>query len=160
LKNSNYSPYTEIPSLLPNGAGLQRNAADGLFTRPSKLGFSEKKGEKEIEKRIQCVRIIRNWRQRLSRNSFDNWVDRYLNHLVVEKGLSRNTIEAYASDLQGFSSFLGERDGSKPQLVTPEKVINYFKTLRTRGRSPRSYAPGRGRGRESSASPADAEGHA
>jgi integrase/recombinase XerD len=76
----------------------------------------------------------------LSRNSFDNWVDRYLNHLVVEKGLSRNTIEAYAGDLQGFSYFLGEKDGSKPQLVTPEKVINYFKILRTQGRSPRSLA--------------------
>jgi integrase/recombinase XerD len=84
--------------------------------------------------------MIRDWRRGLIRISFDAWVDRYLNHLVVEKGLSRNTIEAYAGDLRGFSIFLGEKKGFQPEMVSPEKVIRYFKNLRTQGRSPRSLA--------------------
>ena len=76
----------------------------------------------------------------MKRNSFDAWIDRYLHHLVVEKGLSRNTIEAYASDLQGFSAFLGDKPDSDPRIISPERAISYFKTLRTQGLSPRSLA--------------------
>jgi len=32
-------------------------------------------------------------------DNFDQWLDRFLHHLAVEKGLSRNTLEAYARDL-------------------------------------------------------------
>ena len=37
---------------------------------------------------------------------FDHWLDRFLHYLAVEKGLSRNTLEAYARDLQGYLVFL------------------------------------------------------
>jgi integrase/recombinase XerD len=74
----------------------------------------------------------------LSANGFDDWFDRYLQHLIVEKGLSRNTIEAYARDLRGFSIFLEKNGGSDPLTVSPEKIIMYFKSLREEKLSPRS----------------------
>jgi tyrosine recombinase XerD len=38
-------------------------------------------------------------------------MDRYLEHLLVEKGLSENTLKAYATDLRDFATFLRERSG-------------------------------------------------
>ncbi len=40
----------------------------------------------------------------------DLLLDRYLNYLAVEKGLSRNTLESYARDLRKYFSFLKDRD--------------------------------------------------
>ena len=34
-------------------------------------------------------------------------VDSFLNHLVVEKGFSRNTLDAYRNDLYQFTEYLG-----------------------------------------------------
>ena len=39
----------------------------------------------------------------------DQWVDRFLQHLIVEKGLSRNSLEAYGRDLRGYVEFLAGR---------------------------------------------------
>ena len=39
----------------------------------------------------------------------DALVERYLNHLRVEGGLARNTIEAYRRDLAKFQRYLSER---------------------------------------------------
>lgn len=36
-------------------------------------------------------------------------IDDYLRHLAVERGLSNNTLSAYAVDLARLSTFLGER---------------------------------------------------
>jgi len=76
----------------------------------------------------------------LRENSFDAWVDRYLQYLVVEKGLSRNTIEAYARDLRDFSFFLEQRANSDPLSVSPDKIMLYFKMLREEKFSARSLA--------------------
>ena len=70
----------------------------------------------------------------------DDWIDRYLHYLIVEKGLSRNTIESYARDLHGFSSFLEEQTEFDPLTAPPDKIINYFKMLRSGRLSPRSLA--------------------
>jgi integrase/recombinase XerD len=76
----------------------------------------------------------------LNGKGFDDWIDRYLHHLIVEKGLSRNTIEAYARDLRGYSAFLQEHSGSDSLTVSSDKIIYYFKLLRTEKLSPRSLA--------------------
>jgi integrase/recombinase XerD len=76
----------------------------------------------------------------LNGKGFDDWIDRYLHHLIVEKGLSRNTIEAYARDLRGYSAFLQEHSGSDSLTVSSDKFIYYFKLLRTEKLSPRSLA--------------------
>jgi len=76
----------------------------------------------------------------LNAKGLDDWIDRYLHHLIVEKGLSRNTIEAYARDLRGYSAFLEGPAGSDPLTVSSDKIIYYFKLLRTEKLSPRSLA--------------------
>lgn len=45
--------------------------------------------------------------------SLDVAIDRFLSYLVVEKGLSKNTIEAYSRDLQSFQRFLKKVSGPK-----------------------------------------------
>ena len=43
--------------------------------------------------------------------AFDGALDDYIQHLRVERGLSRHTVEAYASDLQKLGAWLLERKG-------------------------------------------------
>ena len=60
----------------------------------------------------------------------DLLVERYLNHLRVEGGLSRNTIEAYRRDLRKFQQHL-IRDGIQPlQRLTSESLRGFLATLR------------------------------
>ncbi len=70
----------------------------------------------------------------------DLWMDRYLHHLAVEKGLSRNTLEAYARDLQGFAARVRGRGVFKVGGITAEHIRDYFQALRSKGLSPRSTA--------------------
>lgn len=70
----------------------------------------------------------------------DLWVDRYLHHLAVEKGLSQNTLEAYARDLQGYAAAILGRGISKMGEITADPTLNYFKALRSKGLSARSTA--------------------
>ncbi len=74
----------------------------------------------------------------MKQDSLNVWIDRYLHHLTVEKGLSRNTLESYARDLQGFLAYVSPENGSGPEKISPEKIILYFKKLRAGGLSPRS----------------------
>jgi integrase/recombinase XerD len=76
----------------------------------------------------------------LTVKGLDDWIDGYLNHLIVEKGLSRNTLEAYSRDLRGYADFLAEHLDSNPLVVTSDKIVLYFKFLRTDNLSPRSLA--------------------
>ncbi len=36
------------------------------------------------------------------------WIDAYLDHLRVERSLARNTLEAYARDLQALAAHVGD----------------------------------------------------
>ena len=73
-------------------------------------------------------------------DNIDHWIDRFLHHLAVEKGLSRNTLEAYARDLQGYVVFLAERKIFTLQDGSSEQIFAYFKFLRGKGLSARSTA--------------------
>ncbi len=70
----------------------------------------------------------------------DHWVDNFLHHQSVEKGVSRNTLEAYARDLQGYVHFLRERGIQTPQGSSAEEALGFFRHLRSRGLSARSQA--------------------
>ena len=70
-------------------------------------------------------------------------VDSFLNHLVVEKGFSRNTLEAYRNDLYQLVDFLGK--GSNPsgdwKAVRLDDLTAYFAELREkRGYQDRTMA--------------------
>ncbi|MCJ7833351.1 MAG: site-specific integrase, partial [Deltaproteobacteria bacterium] len=70
----------------------------------------------------------------------DILLDRFLHFLVVEKGLSQNTLEAYSRDLIQYFRFLeslGITDLSQTQSDT---LYEYLGTLRTRKLSSRTQA--------------------
>jgi integrase/recombinase XerD len=70
----------------------------------------------------------------------DITLDRFLNFLVVEKGLSLNTLEAYSRDLTQYFRFL-ESQGIRDILQTKtETLYEYLGTLKTRKLSGRSQA--------------------
>ncbi len=61
----------------------------------------------------------------------------YLNHLIVERGLSRNTISSYSRDLQRFLIDTGAEDFV---LVTPADVEQFIALSRSRGLAESSVA--------------------
>ena len=67
------------------------------------------------------------------------WADRFLEHLLVLKGLSENTLHAYRSDLSFFFAFLRERN---VEIADADELslLGYLTLLRRRGLSHRSVA--------------------
>jgi integrase/recombinase XerD len=59
-------------------------------------------------------------------------VERFLNYLTVEKGLSANTIEAYRRDIQKFSTFLQET-GHHIRSFKREDILSFISALRDSG---------------------------
>lgn len=68
----------------------------------------------------------------------DILLDNFLNYIAVEKGLSRNTLEAYNRDLIRYIDFL-EGKGFSPVKATPSQIVSFLSTLKERGLSVRSY---------------------
>src|SRR4030042_2865972 len=67
-------------------------------------------------------------------------LDRFLNFLVVEKGLSPNTLEAYSRDLIQYFRFL-ESQGIRDILQTQSDTLyEYLGTVRARKLSSRTQA--------------------
>jgi integrase/recombinase XerD len=60
----------------------------------------------------------------------DQLLDQFTNQLKVEKGLSRNTIEAYSHDLIGFFEFLTRR-GVSPTGVRQEDLVSFITEKRS-----------------------------
>jgi len=64
-------------------------------------------------------------------------VDEYLTHLLVERGLSKKSVEAYSHDLCRFFSWLTHED---PEKVTLHDLRDYMAWLRKKKLSARSVA--------------------
>jgi integrase/recombinase XerD len=54
----------------------------------------------------------------------------YLEHLVVERGLARNTIESYRRDLRRYESSLAGRGKARLGDITPSDVAEFLASLR------------------------------
>ncbi len=67
-------------------------------------------------------------------------LDRFLYFLVVEKGLSPNTLEAYSRDLIRYVQFLESKGISDFSQTYSETLYDYLGTLRTRKLSSRTQA--------------------
>lgn len=67
------------------------------------------------------------------------WVDRYLEHLLVSKGLSENSLAAYAADLESLLEFLHEK-ALPIERVAPQTLLLYLFHLRRKGLGSRSVA--------------------
>ncbi len=67
------------------------------------------------------------------------WVDDYLDHLKVERGLSANTLEAYAHDLAVFHAHI-EAQGKRLDTAGIEDIAGFLDALRSRSVGGRSQA--------------------
>src|SRR5512134_1094605 len=70
----------------------------------------------------------------------DESLQRYLDHLKVEKGLSKNTLAAYGTDLQSFLTFLKARKKASWASVTPQDLLEHTMKLSDRSLKARSLA--------------------
>ena len=69
----------------------------------------------------------------------DPRIDAFLDHLLVERGLSPNTVDGYARDLEAFRAFLGAR-GTDLGEVTGRDVLAFLRAQKARGLSGRTLA--------------------
>ncbi len=67
-------------------------------------------------------------------------MDQYQTFLVVEKGLSEKTIEAYSTDLMRFGLFLEKKKPIAVSDIDTGMILTYLIHLRDQGLSPRSRA--------------------
>ncbi|ANM28838.1 hypothetical protein ABI59_03285 [Acidobacteria bacterium Mor1] len=63
------------------------------------------------------------------------WFAQYLTYLIAERGLSRNTVDAYRRDLQTLGLHLGER---RLEEACRDDLLAVLRGMQIEGRSPRS----------------------
>lgn len=56
-------------------------------------------------------------------------IDHYLNYLKVEKGLSKNTISSYSTDLSQFSSLMSDIGISEAAKITKKHALKFIERL-------------------------------
>ncbi len=72
--------------------------------------------------------------------SLDVLVDQYLNYLLIEKGLSKNTIESYSSDLTRYLDFLKKKRIHAITDADATAILKHLIWLRNSGLGARSRA--------------------
>jgi len=73
-------------------------------------------------------------------SSLDVLVDQYLNYLLIEKGLSKNTIESYSSDLTKYLKFLKNKRIHNINNADAPAILKHLISLRNAGLGARSRA--------------------
>jgi integrase/recombinase XerD len=73
-------------------------------------------------------------------NSLDQLADQFINYLVVEKGLSKNTVVAYSRDLTLYLEFLRSDGIADIAAADTTLVLKHLVELRDAGLGPRSRA--------------------
>jgi len=73
-------------------------------------------------------------------SSLDVLVDQYLNYLLIEKGLSKNTIESYSSDLTTYLKFLKNKRIHNINNADAPAILKHLISLRNAGLGARSRA--------------------
>jgi integrase/recombinase XerD len=64
----------------------------------------------------------------------------FLNHLEVERGLARNTVDSYRRDLRKYASFLKDNAITGPGTVEPEMITRFLDGERAKGAAPSTLA--------------------
>jgi integrase/recombinase XerD len=75
-----------------------------------------------------------------TKESLSPHIDSFLSMVTVEKGLSKNTVEAYSRDLTRVAAYLIANGISAWDDVRPVELRSYLSSLRTKGLNPRSIA--------------------
>jgi integrase/recombinase XerD len=68
----------------------------------------------------------------------DRHVDNFINYLVVERGLSSNTVDSYSRDLRKFSDYLEERGINDLSEIDSVTIISFMLQLKEHGLSSRT----------------------
>jgi integrase/recombinase XerD len=68
----------------------------------------------------------------------DRYVDNFINYLIVERGLSSNTVESYSRDLRKFFDYLEEQRISDLAAIDSVTIISFMLQLRDHGLSSRT----------------------
>nr|WP_321257261.1 site-specific tyrosine recombinase XerD [uncultured Pseudodesulfovibrio sp.] len=76
---------------------------------------------------------------KLSKNVNHPWVDRYLEYVLIEKGLSENSLAGYAEDLHSLLAFLNDKSFLLKDL-SDKTLFLYLTYLRAKGLKSRSLA--------------------
>src|SRR5919106_2521349 len=77
---------------------------------------------------------------RQGKDSLSPSIDTFLSMVTVEKGLAKNTVEAYSRDLTGLVDFLAGRGILAWLDVDSSQIRSYLATLRRKGLAPRTVA--------------------
>lgn len=67
-------------------------------------------------------------------------LDLFIDHLLVEKGLSGNTVDAYSRDISSFIDYLFSSYKEEVENASGTHVLAFLKSRRDRGASPRTMA--------------------
>lgn len=70
----------------------------------------------------------------------NEFLDLFLNYLTVERGLARNTLDAYGHDLARYLDFLQQENVAGPDAITPTLILRFLAFLKDAGLSARSRA--------------------
>jgi integrase/recombinase XerD len=70
----------------------------------------------------------------------EQWLDQLLHYLIVEKGLSKNTIEAYSHGLSRFLNHLREKGVQEIQEVDKFHIRGFLLALKKKNLAPKSIA--------------------
>lgn len=71
----------------------------------------------------------------------NSYIDLFLSYLTVEKGLSKNTLEAYSHDICEYVDYLTSRESvHEPSGVNASHISGFLLQLTTSGLAPRSRA--------------------
>lgn len=70
----------------------------------------------------------------------DIQIQRFLDHITVERGLSNKTIEAYGHDLAQFAAFLESRDIDDPKSIDEDCLLGFLDQMNKRKLAPTSIA--------------------
>ena len=58
-----------------------------------------------------------------------NAVEKFLDFIVLEKGLAQNTFESYRNDLSEFATFLAQKRINEIEKIDKKSILNYYKFL-------------------------------
>jgi integrase/recombinase XerD len=70
----------------------------------------------------------------------NHFLDHFLDYLAVERGLSKNTLDAYGHDLARYLDFLEKAQVDQLAKITPAVVLRFMGFLKAEGLSARSRA--------------------
>jgi integrase/recombinase XerD len=84
------------------------------------------------------------WSMREENNSLNSTdqtaIEHFIDHLWMERGLSDNTLNAYRTDLQGFSRWLSQNGGGVLLEVDRQQLLSYLASRVHEGARPRTTA--------------------